>query len=423
MQLIDRNILKHNLVFNLMDGAFFGFGIGFASFTTILPLFVSTMTNSALLIGLIPAIHNVGWQFPQLFTAGRLSRMERYKPWVMFMTINERLPFLGFAIVALLVPKIGVDIALFITFALLVWQGLGAGFTANAWQNMIGKVIPAEGLATFLGMQTAAANLLGSISAILAGIALVKINLPYNYPVVFLAAFIAFILSWLSLNQTKESNRIVQPVQDLAEPFWRKIGLILKQDKVFNGFLISRFLAQFGMMAFAFYTVYAVKELGMDNIAVGILTSILFITQTVANPILGWLADKWSRKWILVFGSLCTILSVFLALMIHNTDWFALPFILCGVANTAYWTIGMTFSLEFGAPHEKPTYVGMSNSLVAPATIVAPLIGGVLADMFSYSVTFYVSIFFGILTLFFLILLVRDPVSTAGSRGITDKLD
>ena len=76
MQLIDRKILRHNLVFNLLDGAFFGFGLGFASFSTILPLFVSTMTNSALLIGLIPAIHNVGWQFPQLLTAKRISRME-----------------------------------------------------------------------------------------------------------------------------------------------------------------------------------------------------------------------------------------------------------------------------------------------------------------------------------------------------------
>jgi len=56
--------LKHNVLFNLLDGAFFGFGIGFGSFTMIIPLFVSNMTNSALLIGLIPAIHNVGWQLP-----------------------------------------------------------------------------------------------------------------------------------------------------------------------------------------------------------------------------------------------------------------------------------------------------------------------------------------------------------------------
>ena len=403
--------LKHNVIFNLLDGASFGFGLGFASFTTILPLFVSTLTNSALLIGLIPAIHNVGWQLPQLLTAGKLSRMERYKPLVMLMTINERLPFLGFAIVALLIPKIGSELALILTFALLIWQGLGAGFTANGWQNLLSKVIPAEGLATFLGIQSAASNLLGSVSAILAGIALVNIKQPYNYPAVFLAAFIAFIFSWLFLNQTKEPPRTISPAQINSMPMWQNIRNILHRDKVFTGFLVSRFISQFGMMAFSFYTIYAVKKLGMSNITVGIMTSILFITQTVANPVLGWLADRWSRKWILVFGGLCNVLSVVLALIIHNTTLFALPFILYGIANTAYWTIGMTIALEFGSFEEKPTYVGLSNTLAAPATFFAPLLGGFLADLFSYSVTFYVSIFFGVVTFFLLIYLARAPLN------------
>ena len=45
--------LKFHFAANLLDGGFFGFALGFASFVTILPLFVSTMTSSALLIGLV----------------------------------------------------------------------------------------------------------------------------------------------------------------------------------------------------------------------------------------------------------------------------------------------------------------------------------------------------------------------------------
>jgi len=141
----------------------------------------------------------------------------------MLMTINERVPFLGFAIVALLVPKIGNRVALIITFALLVWQGLGAGFTANAWQNLISKVIPREGLATFLGVQTSASNLLGGVSAILAGIALVRIKQNYGFPTVFLAAFICFILSWLVLNQTKELPRDINQKIITQTPIWHNI--------------------------------------------------------------------------------------------------------------------------------------------------------------------------------------------------------
>ncbi len=58
--------LRHNYIYNILDGAFFGLALGFASFVTIIPLFVSTLTTSPVLIGLIPAIHNMGWPIASL---------------------------------------------------------------------------------------------------------------------------------------------------------------------------------------------------------------------------------------------------------------------------------------------------------------------------------------------------------------------
>ena len=65
---------KHNFLVNTLDGGFFGFAMGFASFSTIVTLFVAKFSNSAILIGLIPAIHSMGWQLPQLLTAQRISQ-------------------------------------------------------------------------------------------------------------------------------------------------------------------------------------------------------------------------------------------------------------------------------------------------------------------------------------------------------------
>jgi hypothetical protein len=125
-----RKHLRHNVIVNLADAGGFGAAIGFGSFGTILPLFVSQFTHSAPLIGLVPAIHAVGWQLPQLFTANMVARMRRYKPAVMFFTIHERIPFLGLAVVALFSPRMSVNAVLVLTFALLIWQGLG-GLTAT----------------------------------------------------------------------------------------------------------------------------------------------------------------------------------------------------------------------------------------------------------------------------------------------------
>src|SRR4026208_2192360 len=133
--------LKYNVVVGLSDGGFFGIALGFASFGTILPLFVASMTDSATLIGLVPAIHGAGWLLPQLFTANHTARLRRYKRTVLLMTIHERVPFVGFAIVALFLSKIGLQAGLIITFILLTWQGLGGGFTANPWTSMISKIM------------------------------------------------------------------------------------------------------------------------------------------------------------------------------------------------------------------------------------------------------------------------------------------
>lgn len=401
--------LKHNYIYNVLDGAFFGFAIGFANFTTVLPLFFSTMTSSAVLIGLIPAIHNMGWQFPQLFLAGRVSRLERFKPLTLWMTINERLPFLGLALVALLLPRLSTTLALVLSFLFLVWQGLGAGLAANPWQNLIGRIIPMDMRATFFGLQSAAANLLGSGGALAAGYILSRHSDTRGYAISFFIACGFFVVSWFALAQTREEDRVLSEQDIQPIDIWKDMRSILRKDHSFRWFIASRILTQFAGMATAFYTVYAVRTMNMDELTAGILTSVLLITQTVANPLLGMFADRWSRKAVLTLGAVCTGLSALLAYLAIDLALFYPVVILMGIGNVAYWTIGLALSLDFGEEHERPVYVGMANTLIAPATILAPFLGGLLADTAGYRTTFLVSALVGLFTALILMRFVSDP--------------
>lgn len=402
------------------DGALFGFGVGFASYTAVIPLFISTLTSSATLIGLVPAIHNMGWQLLQLFTANRISKMERVKSFVMFMTVHERLPILGLALVSLFSPKIGVTTSLILSFILLIWQGLGAGSTANAWQIMISKVIPAEIRATFYGFQAAGSNLLSSLGAFLSGLILSKLAPPNNFAVCFFIASALYVVSWIFLNLTREPIRPVDPQALTPKPLWKNMHEILVSDKSFRNYLVSRFISQFGLMSYAFITVFAVSQMGMSTFHAGIMTSILLITQVVASPLLGRISDSWSRKGVLILGCVSSAASALLALIITNHNLFAIVFVLAGISNAAYWTIGLTISLEFGNEDQRPVYVGMSNSLVAPSTILAPLLGGLLADIFGYPVTFITSAGLAILSIFILGVMVKDPEATEIVRAPLD---
>jgi len=400
---------RYNFIVNVLDGSFFGFALGFASFVTILPLFVSTMTDSAVLIGFIPAIHMMGWQLPQLLTADRVARLSRYKPMVVLMTIHERIPFLGLAVVAWFLPVLGRELALLLTFGLLIWQGLGGGFTATAWQSMLGKIIPVERRGSFFGTQSAAANLFASGSAIVAGVLLDRLDSPLDFSLCFLLATIAMTISWIFLGKTREP--VGPPTGGAANrrAFWDNLGLILRRDVNFRWFVAMRMLSQLAMMAVAFYTVYAVRRHGMSEGTAGLMTGVLLATQTVANPIMGLIGDRRGHRVVMEVGALAATGSALLAWLVPGMGWFYLVFMLTGIANVAFWTTSMAMTLEFGTEAERPAYIGLANTLVAPSTMLAPLVGGWLADAAGYQATFLVAAAGGLLTTLILHLMVRDP--------------
>ncbi len=399
MELNSKKTLKFNVIVNLLDGGFFGFAIGFASFVTILPLFVSTLTNSAILIGLVPAIHNMGWQLPQLLIANRVAKKTRYKPMVLLMTIHERLPFLGLALVAWFMGFLGQKLALYITFFLLIWQGLGAGLTANAWQSMVAKIIPAQYRGTFIGSQASAANFLASISAIIAGIILARFKYPGNFTLCFCLNSIAMVISWLFLAQVREDEK--PPTADIhtGMEFWNNLGRIIKRENQFRWFLIVRILSQLAVMAFAFYTVYAVNKLGMNEIGVGFMTSVYMGSQIIANPIMGYVGDRYSHRFVMQVGMVSAVASALIAVLTPSPAWFYLVFLLAGIANVAVWNTALAITIEFGEDHEKPFYIGLANTIVAPMTMLAPIFGGWVADTFGYSSTFMAAAIGGVLTI------------------------
>jgi MFS family permease len=190
--------------------------------------------------------------------------------------------------------------------------------------------------------------------------------------------------------------------------FWRKVIAIMNKDRPFRWFIISRNAFQFGMMAQAFFIIYAIKIHHLSLEAAGFMTGLLFITQVAANPVLGWISDKWNSSSVLKGGAIAIGAASLLAWWAPTADWFYLVIILSGTASTAFWTIGIAKSLEFGSEEEKPTYVGLSNTLIAPSTILAPLIGGWLADISSYSVTFITATIFALLCVITMQVFVKD---------------
>jgi MFS family permease len=401
--------LRYNVTVNLMDGAFFGLALGFSSFSAFIPIFVNRMTTSAVLIGLVPALHSFGWQFPQIFTAGWVARMRRYKPAVILLTLQERIPFFGLALVAWFMPALGKQNALILTFLILAWQGLGGGFTANAWTSMICKIIPSETRGTFFGTQSAVANAFMSLGAILAGFLLSRISDRYDFSLLFLLTGIIMGISWFFISLTREPEDLERIIPEQKQPFWKGTRTILQRDTNFRWFLVARLLSQFASMGFAFYIIYAINRFGMNEFTAGIVSATLTGAAIIANPLMGLAGDRWGHRRIMLFGFLSATISSVLAWQAGSLAWFYPIMLLTGLASVAIWTTPLSLTAEFGNENERPIYIGLSNSLIAPATILAPLLGGWLADSFGYPFMFLCTAIAGVLTLFIFVVFFKEP--------------
>ncbi len=147
----------------------------------------------------------------------------------------------------------------------------------------------------------------------------------------------------------------------------------------------------------------------MDAITAGFLTATLTIAQTVANAGMGWLGDRWGHRSMLIIGAVAALLSSILAWSATSIGWFYPIFLLAGIANVSIWTIGMTMTVDFGNESERPLYIGLSQTLTAPATIIAPLLGGWIVDSAGFIPTFTISTTLSVVMIAILIFLVKDP--------------
>jgi len=405
--------VRHNFAVNLTDACFFGFGLGFSSSVTVVPLFVDTLTDSTTLIGLIASVQLVGWQLPQILTAERVAGLRRFLPMVLRMTLHERWPYLVLALVALLLPVLGAQVTLALTFLLLCWQAIGGGLTATAWQSMVAHIIPVNRRGTFWGTQSAGASLFKSVGSFGAGFLLVALPYPYNFAACFAATTILMAISWGFLAWTREPERTlatpVLPRRETRRLARMQMRTILRGDANVWVFMLARIGANLAWMAVAFYTIYGTREFGISEATAGALFGMLTLAQTVSSPFLGWLGDRVGHRRMFAMGALMLSASALVAILAQSANWLIGAFILAGLGYPAILTIAMTMTLEFGNEENRPYYIGLTNTLIAPATLVAPLVGGWLADVFGFAFTFALAGGAGLVTALLLLFVVRDP--------------
>jgi Na+/melibiose symporter-like transporter len=269
--------------------------------------------------------------------------------------------------------------------------------------------MPANLHGTFFGAQMAAFTGLEGISAVAAGLLLDRLDGPLDFTLCFFAASASFAFSLVFLSFTREPDGRPRTIKGRPIGFWKESERILKTNGNFVAFLVVRSLSQFAGMAFSFFIVYVVWTFGVNAAEAGFMTGVFLMSSILASLVMGRLADHWSPRVVMIIGALASTLSAAVAMLAPSANWFYISLILASLAVVAIWTIPIPLTVRFSTEDERPYYIGLSSTITAPATLLAPVIGGWLADVVSFQTTFMVSVVCGLLMAAMLAFVVKDP--------------
>ncbi|MBN1485136.1 MAG: MFS transporter [Chloroflexia bacterium] len=382
----------------LGDYVWFGLAMTFASATTVLPDFISRLTQSELVVGLFTAAHSGAWLLPQIFFARFLTSQRRKKPFVILGASLGRPLYLIYALLLglgwLQKPVLAVGL-LFIVQTL--FMGTDA-LAAVAWFDMLAKAIPEERRGRLVGSSQLVRGLLafgaGGIIALLLGEK--GPPFPQNYASLIALAGGCLLASLLSLSFVVEPEEPVMEERISWRDYLPQLADILQKDAVLRRLMIVRLLAGFDGLALSFYILFALQKLGLGPETVGLFTAVQILGGIIGSIGLGLVGDRVGPHRVVQISTGLGLLAPLLGLALFLfgrpdgaliTAVYALIFIFVGIVQNAVMLGFFNYVLALAPPGQRPSYIGLLNTF-GGLLLLAPPLGGWLLQWSSYGVLF-----------------------------------
>ena len=277
------------------------------------------------------------------------------------------------------------------------------------WQDMIAKVIPVQNRGKFFGLSNFIGNFSGILGAVTVSWLLTQNEFPGGFVLAFAGAATFNFISWAFLSLTREPRSPnIKPVVSNLD-YFKALPKIIRANPNFQKYLLTQIVSTFGAMASGFLLVYAIGRWTLSDGQAATYNIALLIGQSLANLAMGFLADKKGHKIVLEISILLNITALILTLLASSPLWFYAIFALRGMSLAGNFISGLSLPLEFSAPQDRPTFIGLASTMPGLAGMIAPLLAGTLAGMLGYPLLFLIATLLAISAFGMMKWLVRDP--------------
>lgn len=391
---------KRNFRALVAEKAGFGFAISFAGPYTVLTALAAQLTTSAIVIGAITTVWNGALFIPVAFVARWIRNHSERMPIVRRLFFTRAIAFPIIAVWLFLTKASNPILTLVVLIISILVFCLSDGSNSIPYVDVVARLFDSKTRSRMTWQGLLVGGVLG-----LAGSFVVQYLLtpgvyvfPDNFAILLGLAGVILFIAWLCISLVSE--RDVQAAHQHAltnEQSGGPRGLveIMRHDHVYRRMLLTRFLTNTDQMAIPFYTVFALNVMKLPPETVGLFVGAQTAGALLAPIVYGRLAVTYGAHRVIQAGAFmqlsAPLLAVLLAIVSSSAPAIgpaiALVFVATGFSNSGMVLGYYNYPLDWCPDADRPNYVALL-SIISAASMIAPSIGGFVAQTVSYPILF-----------------------------------
>ena len=405
-----RRDLRKNYLLFFIESVGYPLGFSLISSSTIIPLLLTTLGASNVVVGMAPALGNLGLFLPGVFSAPYMERTPIKKRIMVGFALIERAFILLIAAIVLIWGIARPSWAIVGFLAAWTLSNVAAGVNLPAYFAMLAKCIPPEARGGLFGWGGALSGVVGVAAAEYAGMVLATLAFPGNFALLFTAAAVILTASVVPLLWTREPPDQIADERRSVRQYLADAVRSAGGDREYAWAVAAIAALSFALAAASFYSTYAVRELGAGTRDVARFTAITLGASVVGMPLLGRIADRRGHKLSLEITATCFAVAAVLALFAGSVESIYAVTLLSGIGMSGVSVSQNLLLSEFAPTHaDVPMYIVFSWLVLAPFRTGAPIVAGLVSDLASFHAMFWIALVAAATSLAVLVMAVREP--------------
>lgn len=377
------DIHKQNVRSVLIDGIGVGIVTGVSTF---LGVFLTRLGASPFLVGLLTSLPALTGMFLAIPLGRFLERQRNMAPWYSWPRAMVQGSFVLMGLTPFFLSQEITAYAIVVIWALVTIPQAIVNITFTV---VMGAVAGPRQRQYLMSRRWSILGATTAITVAVIGAFLDNVAFPLNYQIVFIASFVGGVLSFLfSRRLTIPDNP--PPKEEVARQslgaYLAEMLSVLREPTPFSRFVISAFVFNLGMMmALPLFPLYWVRQLNASDFWIGLINTTNNGVLLVAYFIWTALTRRKGNVLVLRICTLGLVLYPLLTALTPRVEPLVFYAALAGIFGAGLNLVLFDISLATAPPERTASYIALYQLTTYIATLVAPLVGTLLADLFGYT--------------------------------------